>query len=146
MLLALLNPLELQGQQLAPSKTTPEQHPQHRVIAEFARGGRRPPRQQSPSLLGREPVSQPNAETSHALDAPNAGCQFGTEQPGIGRLVGHAAHRGESQVDRGRGVAALLEVNPVAEHDRAVERETRLRAIPGDKLPNGMVVRALAAG
>jgi hypothetical protein len=40
----------------------------------------------------------------------------------------------------------LFEVDPVAEHDRAVEREARLRAIPGDELPDGMVVRALAAG
>jgi hypothetical protein len=46
----------------------------------------------------------------------------------------------------GRGVVTLFEVDSVAEYDRAVKGEARLRAIPGDELPDGMVVRALAAG
>jgi hypothetical protein len=40
-LLALLNPPESQGQQLAPPEPTPEEHREHRVIAELARRGRR---------------------------------------------------------------------------------------------------------
>jgi hypothetical protein len=102
--------------------------------------------QQSPSLLRREPAPQADPESAHALNPSNAGRQLRTEQPRIGRLVGHPAHRRESQVDRGRGIVSLFEVDPIAEHDRAVEREARLRAIPGDELPDGMVVRALAAG
>jgi hypothetical protein len=56
--LTLLNPSELQRQQLAPSKTTPEQHRQHRVIADLTRCGRRPTSQQSPALFQRKPVPQ----------------------------------------------------------------------------------------
>ena len=40
----------------------------------------------------------------------------------------------------------LLQMDPVPEHDRAVEGEPRLRAVPRDKLPNRVVVGALATG
>ena len=103
-LLALLNPSELHGQQLAPPKATPEEHREHRVIADLAQCDRCPLRQQSPSLLRRERVRQPDPEPAHALDAPNASRELRTEQPGIGRFIGHPTHRGESEVNRGRGV------------------------------------------
>lgn len=62
-------------------------------------------------LSGSESIRQPAAaenmgrpdaytESAHAFHASNPGRQCGTEQPGIGRLVGDAAHRGESEVDR----------------------------------------------
>jgi hypothetical protein len=41
---------------------------------------------------------------------------------------------------------ALFEVDAISENDRAVERETGLRAVPRDELTNHMVVRALTAG
>jgi hypothetical protein len=37
-------------------------------------------------------------------------------------------------------------VNPVAEHDRPVERETGLRAIPRDEFADRVIVGPLAAG
>jgi hypothetical protein len=40
----------------------------------------------------------------------------------------------------------LFEVNPVPEHDGAVEREAGLRTVPGDELANRVVVGSLAAG
>ena len=80
-LLALLNPSELHGQQLAPPKATPEQHREHRVIANLARRDRCPVRQQSPSLLRRQPVPEPDPESADALHAPNARREFRTEQP-----------------------------------------------------------------
>jgi len=89
-------------------------------------------------LLRCEPIPEADAESAHALHASNAGGQFRAEQPGVGRLVGDAAHRSESEVDGGWGIVALFEVDPIAEHDRAVEREARFRAVPGDKLPDRM--------
>ena len=61
-LLPLLNPPELQRQQLSPPKPTPEEHREHRVIAELARCGRCPLRHQSTSLLRREPVQALRAD------------------------------------------------------------------------------------
>jgi hypothetical protein len=142
MFLSLLNPSALQRQQLPPSKAAPEEYREHRVIAEFAQCRGRSPRQESPPLLRREPIPQADTEPANAFDPANAGREFRAAQTG---LVGDSAHRGESQVDRGWSVASLFEVNPVAEHDRAVECEARLRAIPGDELLNRMVVRPLAA-
>ena len=42
-------------------------------------------------------------------------------------------------------VAALLELDSVAENDRAVEREPRLRTVPGDVLANRVFRGPLAA-
>jgi hypothetical protein len=41
---------------------------------------------------------------------------------------------------------ALLEVDAIAENDGAVERQTWLRAVPGDELANRVLVGPLAAG
>jgi hypothetical protein len=143
--LAQLNPFELESQQFAAAQPTAKEHREHRVITELAQRGRWPSRrQQSPSLLRREPVPQTNPKSAHALDPSDAGGELRTEQPGIGRFIGHSAHRRESQVDRGRSKVSLFEVDPIAEHDGAVERQARFRAIPRDELPDGMVVRALA--
>jgi hypothetical protein len=64
-------------------------------------------------LLRREPIPEADAESAHALHASNAGGQLWAEQPGVGRLVGDAAHRGESEVDGGWGIVALFEVDPM---------------------------------
>ena len=85
-------------------------------------------------------------EASHALDATNACRQFGTQETGIRRLVRDAADGGQSKIDRGGRILPLLEVNAIAENDRPVERESRLRTVPGDELADRMVVGALAAG
>jgi hypothetical protein len=97
-------------------------------------------------LVGGEPVAQPDANPTHALHATNAGCEFRTEQPGIGRFMGHAAHGGQPQVDRGRRVVPLIQVNAIAEDHRPVEREPGLGAVPRDELSNRVVVGPLTAG
>jgi hypothetical protein len=142
----LLNPSEPQRQQFPSSKAAPEEYREHRVIAEFAQRGRRSPCQESPPLFRCEPIPQADTEPADAFDPANAGRELWAEQTGIGGLVSDSAHRRESEVDRGRSVVSLFEVNPVAKHDRAVECEARLRAIPGNELLDRMVVRALAAG
>src|SRR5205807_501514 len=60
-------------------------------------------------------------------------------------LVRDAPDRGEPKIDRGRRIFALFEVNPVPEHDGAVEREAGLRTVPGDELANRVIVGSLAA-
>jgi hypothetical protein len=45
----------------------------------------------------------------------------------------------------GRRIPPLLKVNPVSEHDGAVEREPGLRTVPGGDLANRVVVGPLAA-
>jgi hypothetical protein len=50
-LLALLNRLDLQGQQLGAAQAAADQHRDHRQVTELARGGRRGAVEQSPALL-----------------------------------------------------------------------------------------------
>jgi hypothetical protein len=83
-----------------------------------------------------QPVSEANADSAYSLHATNPGCQFRTEEAGVRRLVRDAPHGGQSKIDRGRCVIALFEVDPVPEHDSAVEREAGLRTVPGDELAN----------
>jgi hypothetical protein len=50
-----------------------------------------PSRSCSP-LSGAEPIADEAPELRYSLDPPDAADQFWAQQPGIGRLVGQAAH------------------------------------------------------
>ena len=91
-----------------------------------------------PALLRRQPVSESHADTAHTLHPPNAGRQFRAEEAGVGCLVRNPPDGGQPEVDRRRSISPLLEVNPVSEHDGAVESEAGLRTIPSDELANGV--------
>ena len=144
-LLALLDRLKVQRQQLCATQAATDQHHDHRVIPQLARGQRRRALEEPPALLRRQPVSEAHADAPHSFHSTDTRRQFGTQEAGIGRLVGDAPDGGQPKIDRGRRISALFEVNPVSKHDGAVEREARLRTVPGDELANRMVVGALAA-
>ena len=101
--------------------------------------------EQPSALFRRQPVPEADADPSDPSHAPDARSQFGTQQTGISRFVRDPGNRGDSQVDGCRRVTALLQVDPITENHRAVEREPRLRAVPGDELANRMLVAAPAA-
>ena len=145
-LLAPLDRLEIQRQQFGAAEPAANQHGDHRVITQAARCRRCRGIEKPPALLGREPVTESNADASHAFHAANARRQLGTQETGVGSLVRHAPNRGELKVDGGRRIAPLFEVDPVPEDDSAVERKAWLRTVPGDELANGVVVGPLAAG
>ena len=69
--------------QLAAAQTTAQQGREHRAVpfAVERAGVRRLAK--TAGLLRREPVSKPNAQFLDALHTPNAGSQFGAEQPRI---------------------------------------------------------------
>jgi hypothetical protein len=102
--------------------------------------------EQPSALCRRQPVAEAHADASEPLHAADPRSQFRTEQTGIGSLVRDPANCCEAQIDRGRRVVALLEVNAIAQDHRAVEREPGLRAIPCDELANGVLVGALPTG
>jgi len=76
-------------------------------------------------LLGCQPVPESNADPPYPFDAADTRREFGAQESGVGRLVRHAPNGGEPEVDRRRRIPSLFEVNPVPEHDGAVEREPR---------------------
>jgi hypothetical protein len=115
------------------------------MVAKLAPCSRRPPFKKPSSLLRRQPVSEPNADPPHSPDASNTCGEFRTEEAGVGRLVRDAPNGSEPKVDRGGCVFPLFKVNPVAEHNGAIEREARFRTVPGDELANCVVVGSLAA-
>jgi hypothetical protein len=100
---------------------------------------------QSLALIGREPVARTNAEAPDTLHAADACGQPRTEEPSVGRLVGTRLTEARRRFDRGGCVLPLLDVNPIPEDHGAIEGETWLRAVPGDELPNRVVVGALTA-
>jgi hypothetical protein len=91
-------------------------------------------------------LREAHAQPPDAFHATNAGGEFRAEEPGIRRFIGDASHGRESEIDGGRRVAALLEVDAIAEDDGAVEGQARLRAVPGDKFSDGVFIGALTAG
>jgi len=113
---------------------------------QLARGRWRRAFQEPPALLRGQPVPEANAYPPHALHATNAGGQFGAQEAGVGCLIRNAPYGSEPKVDRGRRISPLFEVNPVTEHDGAVEGEARLRTVPGNELANRVLVSSLAAG
>jgi hypothetical protein len=79
--------------------------------------------EQAPALLSGQPVSETNADPPYALHAADTRRQFRTQEPRVGRLVRDAPNGGQPKIDRGRRISALFEVNPISEHDGAVEGE-----------------------
>jgi len=121
-----------QGARLCAAQAAADQHRDHRVIAQVARSrGCRAP-EEPPALLRRQPVSEANTDPPHSLHPTNTGCQFRTQEAGVGRLVRDAPDGSEPKIDCSRRVSALFEVKPVPEYNGAVESETRLRTVPGD--------------
>jgi hypothetical protein len=97
----LLDRLKVKGQQLGASQTAPDQHRDHGVIPQLARGGRRRRVDKSSALFRREPVTEAYTDATHALHATNSGGQFRTQEPGIGCLVRDASDGGRPKIDRG---------------------------------------------
>jgi hypothetical protein len=60
--------------------------------------------------------SQSDADAPHALDPPNAGCQFRALKTGVGGVVRDASDGRQPQIDCRRRKAALFEVDAVSEH------------------------------
>jgi hypothetical protein len=85
------------------------------VVAHGAEGRRTVIVEEPPPLVGREPVAQAHAESAEAFHPANSGGQLGTEQPGIGGLIGNAAYGRQPEVDGRRRVVLLFQVNPVAD-------------------------------
>ncbi len=67
------------------------------------------------------------------------------QQSRVARLIGHSAHRRQTQIDGVWSVPFLLQVNPVSQDHCAIEGQARLGAIPLDEVIDGMVVRSLPA-
>jgi hypothetical protein len=101
--------------------------------------------QKPPALFGRQPVPQPDSEAPHTLHPADPGGELRAEETSIGSLVGHPAYGGQAQIDCGRRVLLLFEVDPIAKDDGTVEREAWLGAVPSHELTNGVIVRPLSA-
>lgn len=66
------------------------------------------------------------SDPAHSFHPPDSGRKLRTEQAGIGSLVRDAPNGGQAQVDRGRCVLLLFEVDSVSRDDSAIECEARL--------------------
>jgi hypothetical protein len=85
-------------------------------------------------LICCEPVTQSHADAAYTFDSPDTGGEFGTENAGIGCLVRHTPDRGQAEVDRCRSKVPLFQVDSVSKHNRAIERQSRFRAVPVHEL------------
>jgi hypothetical protein len=96
------------------------------------------------ALLNSQPVAQANAPIPHPLDATNPSGEIGTQQAGVGCLIGEAPNGAQAQIDGSRGKQAGLKVAAIAENHRSVQGQSRFRAVPIDELVNRVAISALA--
>jgi hypothetical protein len=96
------------------------------------------------ALFNSQPVAQANAQIPHPLDAANPSGEIGTQQPGVGCLVGEAPNGAQVQIDGSRGKQAGLKVAAIAENHRSVQSQSRFRALPIDEPIDCVAVSALA--
>ena len=75
----------------------------------------------------------------------DSGGQIRTQQPGISGLVRQSANGREPKIDGRCSVTRLLQIESISSHDGLVECEPRFRAVPVDKIANGVIVGALGA-
>jgi hypothetical protein len=95
------------------------------------------------SLLGRQPIAEPDAQLLWPLHPLNASGQFRAQQSGVRSLISEPTNSGKSYVDGSRRQLAIFEMDSVACDDSLVEGETRLRTIPSDELIDGMPIATL---
>ena len=92
-LLAQLDGIDAQRQQLASSQPTSDEHGEHRVIPFAPKRFPLHASEQTPTPLGGQPVSHPDADPAHSLHSSNPGGQFWAEQAGVGGLKSNSADR-----------------------------------------------------
>jgi len=137
--------LDTQTEQLAPAESTPDQHPENRVIPIATERIAVRTRQKPLALFRGEPVPDTNPNPADSFDQPDPGREFRTEQTGIGGLIRDPSHGGRAQVDRSRCVLLLFEIDSLSQDDGAVECEARFRAAPLHEIGDGAAVGPLAA-
>ncbi len=140
---SLLQILNAQCCQFRATQSASQQHGDHGVISYSPEGVPVEYAEQTSSLLGGQPIAHPDAKLLGALDPANSGGEVRTEQTGISGFVCKAADRRQSEVDCRRRIVRLLKENAITGHNGFVEGQARLRAVPFDELPDGMIIRAL---
>jgi hypothetical protein len=83
------------------------------------------------------PIPIPSRRTPSPDGSPPQALDSAT---GVRRLIRQPPDRRQPQVDRGRRVPALFEMDPVAEHDRAIDGRPRPGAVSADEFRHGVVV------
>lgn len=142
LLLPQLDGIDAQRQQFTSPQSARDEHG---VIPLAAKRTPLHAGEQSLALLGCQPVSHPNSNPAHPLDASNPGGQFWTEQAGVGGLKSNSSDRCQPEVN-GRGrILLLLKIESLAQNRGAVECETWFRAVPVDEVGYGTVISTLAA-
>jgi len=103
--LALLNVLYRDQQQFGAAETATKEYGNHGAVALAPQSTFVECAQQGSSLFGSQPVAEPDAEATHALDPPNPSGQFRAEESGVSRFVGDPADGSQTQVDGCRTLA-----------------------------------------
>jgi len=96
------------------------------------------------ALLNSQPISQAQAQVPDPLDAANPSGQIGSQQTGIGCLLGETPNGAPAQVDGSRTKQAGFQVIAIAENHCSVQSQSRFRTVPIDELVGRMAISALA--
>jgi hypothetical protein len=95
------------------------------------------------ALSRRKPVSKPDSETFRALYPPDAGSHIRIEQANVGRLVGKATNRSQSEIDLRWREASSFQLVPISQDYSPTKRQTGLGTVPGDEILNRASIGSL---
>jgi len=144
-LFSLLDFFDGEPRHLRPSEATTEQNRDHCVVAFGTQVFTAERGEESLPLVRRQPIPDAHAMLLYALDPPDSRRKIGAQKAAVGSFVRQSPNRCKAQVDRGRGILGLFEIDPVACHHRLVERKARFGAVPVDKFTNRVIVGSLRA-
>ena len=94
-------------------------------------------------MIGSQPITCPNAQPFGTFDSGNAGRKFRAQQTRVCSFISEAADSRETYIDGRGGEVPLLKEETISEHNRAIESESRFRAVPGNELVDRIFIRFL---
>jgi hypothetical protein len=125
-LFAQLDGFDVQAEKLAAAESASNQHGEDRVVPFATERIAIRTRQEPPALLRCEPVPNTDSNPAHSFGSPDPGRKFRTQKAGIDGLISDPSDSCEAQIDRGRRVLLLFEMDSVSQDDCAIECEARL--------------------
>src|ERR1039457_7680812 len=94
-------------------------------------------------FIGRQPIPQSNSQLLRSLHAANTGGEVWTQKARVRCLIGQSADRGQAHIYGSRSQLLIFEMYSEAGHDRLIERQSRFRAVPADKVVDGTAIATL---
>jgi hypothetical protein len=133
---AALDVVQCQIDDFSSAESTPKKHCQDSSIPFPFDGvhiGKLP---QGAAFLHSQPIPKPHAQLFRSLHSADACSQIWAQESRVCGLVGEPSDSRQAYIDGSRSEEPIFKVDSVTRDYGLIERQARLRAIPGNKVIN----------